>query len=728
MALSPSSNFTNALKRNNDIFPLVQISGSTTLYLSTRDVTVDSQAYDGRLLSTPSINSSIDLRNFTSRTSNIRLRIVNAGYADTFGNRTNKTVTIYFANNGTTSSLSDCLQVFVGRVIGITKLTDKEISVNCEDFAAWRFNKVLQDQIENESGYNVPVKGRFKPISYGDFDNNTSTEASPGICTNKFLRPAHLITHDKDFVYYDQGLNNSAARGHVYVESIDRFVPVENATTATTSKFGTNVVRINNVSDTTNQKTFFKNTVRLSPVSHVPNSDVANPNLDINVVATNAINDDDDDSITLSTTGSASGSPAGTLAAMSGQLNGSVAKVVAVIIAENSGNNIPNGVVGFRATHIYDNSGTDTLAPIHQSDVTTANGWSGNNAWTQFAGGNKYIVTKDITSDWNSGSSQSYQPGVNLTDIVLGVQLTDQNNVYNLKVYSIYLDITTYIEIETSARKDSMENIPKTIYLGEDGRELEGSYVEMDAISGSNLVHGPTEVHENILLNFGSGASTIDDTSQAAVEGNYNENNEVRCTIDDEKMTVQDALNKLQKEAGFIAYVKPSDGKIHYLIEDGSSKSVTQNLTQSMYRNATFGNIPLNKILWKVNYNFDKHPATGTYLSGTNYNNTSTKSTYGLTDNSGVITLNQDWFNGFEAAKNLLELFRLQRVTAECEILDPVAWKLEIGDIITFSDPPADFRQIRGSSSAYTNFQFRITDTTRTVNSLKIKAMEVHKA
>ena len=62
------------------------------------------------------------------------------------------------------------------------------------------------------------------------------------------------------------------------------------------------------------------------------------------------------------------------------------------------------------------------------------------------------------------------------------------------------------------------------------------------------------------------------------------------------------------------------------------------------------------------------------------------------------------------------------------ELLDPVAWKLEIGDIITFSDPPADFRQIRGSSSAYTNFQFRITDTTRTVNSLKIKAMEVHKA
>ena len=47
--------------------------------------------------------------------------------------------------------------------------------------------------------------------------------------------------------------------------------------------------------------------------------------------------------------------------------------------------------------------------------------------------------------------------------------------------------------------------------------------------------------------------------------------------------------------------------------------------------------------------------------------------------------------------------------------------------MITFSDPPADFR-MRDSNAAYTDYQFRITETSRTVNSLKIKAMEVHKA
>jgi len=723
MALSPSTNFSNSLKRNNDIFPILTIAGSATLYLSTRDVTVESQAYDGRLMNAPSIISNIDLRSFSSRTNNITLRIANGGYAPTFGERNNQVVTIYFASNGTLSALSDCLKVFTGRIIGVSKLTDKEIAVNCEDLSAWRANKILQEQLTDLAGYNTPVKGKFKPISYGDFTQNVSTEASPNQCTSKEFRPAHLITHDSSFIYYDEGLNNGGGRGHIYIQSIDRFIPIENATTTTLEKFNTNVIRINNVSDTANQKTFFKNTVRLSPVSHVATSDVANPNLDLNFNPTLAINDDDSDSVTMATSGSASGSPAGTLAAMSGQLNGSIAKVVAVIIAENVGNDFPVGVVNLSVAHIYDNSGSDTLSGISSSDLETGNGWSGDNSWSTFAGNNKYVVQKDITSDWNTGSAQGYQPGVNLTDIVMALRISDNNNIRSLKVYSMYLDITTFIELEqrttTYSKKSVSEQIPETIYIGKNATLLESGYTEVTD-------HGPTEVHENILINFGPG-DIIDDTSQAAVEGNYNADGKVRCTIDNPSMTVQDALNKLQQEAGFISYIRPSDGKLYYLIEDGSSKTINVNLTTAMYRNPIFGTIPLSKMLWRVNFNYDKHPSTGAYRTSGAAQDTSTKSTYAFTDTSGVITLNNDWVNESEAATNLVNLFKYQRVTAQCEILDPNAWNLEIGDVITFSDPPADFR-FRDSSAAYTDYQFRIIETNRTVNSLKIKAMEVYKA
>jgi len=722
MALSPTANFTNSLKRNNDIFPILTIAGSSTIYLSTRDVTVESQAYDGRLLSAPGITSSIDLRNFTSRTNNITLRLANNGYAPTFGERTNKVVTIYFATNGTLSALSDCLKVFTGRVIGISKLTDKEISVNCEDFAAWRLNKILQEQLTGLVTYPNPVKGKFKPISYGDFTENTSTEASPGFCPSKDLRPAHLITHDSSFVYYDEGLNNSGGRGEIYVESIDKFIPIENATTATSEKFNTNVIRTNNVSDTTTNKTFFKHTIRLSPVSQVAKADLTNPNMDIEVNPTNAIDDNDLSNVTASTSGSSSGSPAGMIAAFSGQLLGAVKTVKLVMVAKNLSSDIPDGVINLSIAHIYQNgSGNDTLSTIHASDVRTSTGWSGTNSWSSFASGTTYTVTKDITSDWNSGSAEGHEPGANLTDVVVVLRLTDETNVRVLTVYSLYLDITTYLEIDktVSRASNSMEAVPKTIYVGQDGTALESGYTEL-------ADHGPTEVHENILVNFGPG-DIIDDTSQLAVENNYISDGAVRCTIDDPKMTVQDALNKLQKEAGFIGYIRPSDGKMYYLIEDGASKSIDADLTTAMYRNASFATIPLSKMLWKVNFNFDKHPVSGTYLYNASYTETATKSTYDFTDTSGVITLNQDWVNDFEAAKNLLALFKVQRVTAQCEILDPNLWKLEIGDMITFSNPPADFR-MRDTDANYTDYQFRITETTRTVNSLKIKAMEVHKA
>ena len=105
MALSPHANFTSSIKRNNDIFTIITIAGSSTLYISTRDVTVDSQAYDGRLLNAPSINSQLNFKDFSATTSSITLRIANAGYSSSFGDRINQAIVIYFATNGTTSAL-----------------------------------------------------------------------------------------------------------------------------------------------------------------------------------------------------------------------------------------------------------------------------------------------------------------------------------------------------------------------------------------------------------------------------------------------------------------------------------------------------------------------------------------------------------------------------------------------------------------------------------------------
>jgi hypothetical protein len=705
MALSFHANFTNSLKRNNDIFPLLQIGGSSTIYLSTRDVTVDSQAYDGRLLNAPGITSSIDLRNRTSRTNNITINIANAGYDATFGNRTNEEVIIYFATDGTTSSIGQCLKVFVGRVIGISKLNQSTISVNIEDFASWRSSPILKEKITALDGYDVPMVNKYRALHYGLYDENSSTESSADFCKNKKLRPIELVSNDIDHLYYDEGLTQDGGRPHLYVDGIDRFVPIEKSTPATTTKFGTNVVRVTNSEDTETQKDYFLHTVKVSP-----NTNGNHPGtMDVEVDASNAIDDDDSTEVTLTATGTSGNSPVGAFAVYSGTLTGTIKTVKAAIRAQSSADT----QVFFAVLH-ENSSGSQST--ILSETVTTANGWS-----LQFNNASSILEsTKDITADYLNTASDAgqYEPGTNLNGLTIGVFLQNTTGTITLDLHQMNLSFTNYIEIDKSKNKSREQEYPQTLYIGTDADNLESGYTD---IGISNFT--PTEVHENILINFGPGSSHIDTSSETTVRGQYTDS--VRCQINDVKMTVQDAILKLQKEAGFISFLRPSDGKIHYLIEDASSKSIDADLTTSMYRNIQFGTIPLNQIIWKITSNFDKHPVNGTFLTSSTTQNTTTKSTYNLGDNDGIINMNFDWVNEAEGALNLHLLYNEQRVTALCEILDPAKWTLEIGDMITFSDPPADFR-FRGGN--YTDYQFRITETTRTVNSLKIKAMEVHKA
>ena len=701
MALTFSAAFTNSLSNNSDIYPIVSIAGSSTIYLSTRDVTVDSQAYDGRLLSAPSITSSVNFRQFEARTNNITLRIANNGYESTFGSRTNKAVIIYFATENTTDDIANCLKVFTGRVRGISSLTPTEIAVQCEDFAAWRYNKVLQEQITFTTGYNMPGGARYRPLSYGDYTENASSESSPGLCTSKALRPVKLISHDRDYLYYDEGVNNTGGRPHMYIDGIDKFVPIEQAQTDSHSKFGTNTVRVNNDDDPATNKSYFRYTVRLYPNTSAASGDVTASNLTVNAIG-NAIDNDTGTSVTCTADASGGGTVrSGIFGEYSGTLLGTVKTVKATIRGTSTqGSNV----------YIWMRNGDDVT--ILNETVTTGNSWS------QQLDTNPLTSTKDVSSVYASNGS-----GVNLNGLIFGFYQQASSANKNAVIQEIFLDFTCFIPLDESASKSKSQEFPEILYLGTDATDLDDS-----GVYDTNLAdHGPTEVHENILTNLGPGSSFIDNTTQAAVEANFDSGGTVRCLIDDPNMTVQQALLKLQKEAGFVSYVKPSNGKIYYLLEDGSSKTINADLLTSDYKNIKFSTIPLSDMLWKARTNFDKHPVQGTYLTGTTTSDNTEKSANDFGENDNTHIQNNDWVNEDEATVNLVGLYKFQRMMVSCDIINPRYYKHEIGDIITFSDSPVDFR-LRDSSASYTDYQFRIVETTRSVNSLKIKAMETHKA
>ena len=698
MALSPHANFTSSLKRNNDIFPILTIAGDSTLYISTRDVTVDSQAYDGRLLNAPSVNSTLNFKNFSASTSSITLRIANAGYDASFGDRINHAVVIYFATDGTTGALAQCLKVFTGKIKSVSKVTPNEISLLIEDNSAWRKNKILTIQVGEAPG---PGSKMFRSLSYGAYDVNVSDSTTPGTCGNKKLRPIKFIAHDKNNLYYDEGLNDTGGQPHFYVSDIDRFVPIEEAQTSSTTKYSTNTLIVDNDDDPPNNKDYFKMSVRMYPEEQSQDSDIGAANMTYNAIANTK--DEDTGTYIRCTASAGSSNLSGVFGVMAGTLNGTIHTVKLVIRGQCS---LANNAYAW----LDADDGTDILAS-GERQITTGNGWS-----AQLSTSTVTEIKLDVTSKWGDHSS-----GVNLDGIQMGfyIQATSLS-AQTIDIYEMFLDITTYIDIPDATTSFSPnQSFPSVLYAGTDCATLDG----LTDISGSS----PIDVHANLVTNFGN--VTIDSTTRTAVESDASYANIVRCTIDSENMSIQEALLKLQREAGFISYIRPSNGALFYLYENaeyrGSAPTVNGDLTTADYRNASFNTLSTSDMVWKVFHNYDKHAATNAYLTGSSTTDTTTQSAYGFNANDNVITFNNDWVNNNTAALNTLKLYKYPRVVASCEILNPAWFKLELGDIVRFTDPPSDFR-FRGDD--YDDYYFRITSTQLTVNSLKIKAMEVYKA
>jgi hypothetical protein len=698
MALSPHANFTSSIKRNNDIFPIITIAGSSTLYISTRDVTVDSQAYDGRLLNAPSINSQLNFKNFSATTSSITLRIANAGYSSSFGDRINQAIVIYFATDGTTSALSQCLKVFTGRLKAVSKITDTEVSLLVEDNSAWRRNTILTSQVGDAPG---PGSKMFRSLSYGAYDVNVSSSTTPGTCHNKKLRPIKFIAHDKNNLYYDEGLNDTGGQPHMYVNDIDRFLPIEEAGTGSTTKYSTNTLTVDNDPNPSTNKNYFKMSVRMYPEEQSQDSDIGAANMIYNAIA-NTI-DENTGTYIRCTASAGSSNLSGVFGVMAGTLMGQIHTIKLVIRGQCSLAN--NAYAWLDAA-----DGTDILAS-GERQITTGNGWN-----AQLSTSTVTEIKLDVTSKWSDHAS-----GINLDGVQMGFYIqSTSDSAQTIDIYEMFLDITTFIDIPNATSTFLRDqNLPSVLYAGTDVTNLDG----LTNISGSS----PIDVHANLVTNFGN--VTIDSTTRSAVESDASYANIVRCTIDDNNMRVQDALLKIQREAGFISYIRPSNGALFYLYENAeyrsSAPTVNADLTTSDYRNASFNTLSTSDMVWKVFYNYDKHVATGAYLTTGSTTDTTTQSAYNFNANDNVMTFTNDWVNNNTAALNTLKLYKYPRIIASVEILNPTWFKLEMGDIVRFTNPPADFR-LRGND--YDDYYFRITSTQLTVNSLKIKAMEVYKA
>jgi hypothetical protein len=241
IANSPAQSSTTERFFNNSFTPL-----------SFSDTTIDDRFSHGAILSQPSIRESIDLKNSTSKTSNISLEIANFDYNGTpfseeiFGGTRkyiNRVCKVFVQLNDN-EYLHNCLQIYSGRLVNFGHNQD---TITLEIVAHDPFEGIEVPQIKTD-------KNNYFPIAYGDYTANASASNSQSVALSfgssagidefrkrKTLYPIPVEQRRGDTIFSLTGLRSilQNAYPHFYEKSVDSFIPIANhATTMTTIDAG----------------------------------------------------------------------------------------------------------------------------------------------------------------------------------------------------------------------------------------------------------------------------------------------------------------------------------------------------------------------------------------------------------------------------------------------------------------------------------------------------------
>ena len=241
MALSQGSWSPASGMRENWLVQIDDSSGSNKKYYSFFDQTVNSVAYSGRILNTPSIRESINIFKSTSTVSNLSLEIDNSDETtDTllFGTNTylNRDVRVYSClESGTVANFNNIPLIYTGR---LESMTHNEGSVTLSIVAKMPWS-------------NVPLPNQYSSakntgsIVYGDYAGNSGADFTNGY-TNVNYHPA---PYDSSNEFIDQvgTVNLSNVNAAEYSKKYDKFIPYIGSDTSTTTSSAAQTFTVPNI-------------------------------------------------------------------------------------------------------------------------------------------------------------------------------------------------------------------------------------------------------------------------------------------------------------------------------------------------------------------------------------------------------------------------------------------------------------------------------------------------
>ena len=718
------------------------------LPLSFSDMLYKNTLYRGVITNKPSLRESLSLDTMTSKSSNITIQIPDFEYKgsliskELFGTHKyiNRACSFYSSINHDTPNKIASFRISDIVSDGYT------ITISLSSYRVWDNITIPQTK--------TTTKQNYFPIVYGDYTGTSSTQSTPTYVEGmpKTLFPVQV---DARNYYYNCLLHSDLASTDVrlryYESGFDAFVPLE---TYYTSESYENGVMVR--ADIDLKRHFkFKPTNAISKTF----SDVAN-------LIDGTVDQTISDSSATLTMDSASGSSTNTLtkdnifnipafddppdASSSSSNNGFTIEVRWRMDDLEGTTSNSNGLLVNRI-QIYNNSRYATGNVSDSVSSGTVFGTNGTYNGSLTSGTQTDI--SEVTSN-TSGSvtatefrDYGYENGISIRFLRLVTSATDGSggSTANIEGDLIVGDVRCSVTCKIDRLNDTTDAFSRI-------RSIDYLYVANDGLNHgitglSSMIDLVPEAHLDLLNRFcGIDVATNPNTNidgwqtLLAARANW----DIRWWIHEPEL-LEKVLNQMQYEGQFIFRFKQGDFTQPQYIHIPNSPSSILTLSKNDIANINLSLSNPADIITKTNVSYDKHPALGNYQSTVTGVNATSRKNYNIQSKENIKDVNLDMLvnnigdtdpTGEDKNDNFLayqnSLFGDIYLMVSFDIVNPSKWvdssldPIEVGDIIDFDntnmfpETPLGF-----NSASWSSLNFIITDTTRTLGKLSVKARSV---
>ena len=734
---SPAQSSTTERIFNNSFTPI-----------SFADTTIDDRFSHGAILSQPSIRESIDLKNSTSKTSNISIELANFDYNGTpfseeiFGGTRkyiNRVCKVFVQLNDN-PYLHNALQVYSGRLVNFGHNQD---TITLEIVAHDPFEGIEVPQIKTD-------KNNYFPIAYGDYTANASASNSQSVALSfgssagidefrkrKTLYPIPVEQRRGDTIFSLTGLRSilQNAYPHFYEKSVDSFIPIANHPSTMTTIDAGNETFGNGYAVRHNQSLLKGQFVK--PLERTDSGSSTNF---VWAENDNAFNGDYIDTSSYTQCliqGNFTADDNATIKFKMPQLTG-VADTISIhlVFAGTVSLSSSSGSGEIRIQLIDESFGASDILGYYsitnETPTTTFNqtlgGTLSTSSFAYFSNGN------DSDSEFNA-SSNGWGEEIKLK--MKAIQQSgslDGNLGGYLRLADVVIEVRSKLDYSDQDKKSNSYKILDDIdelYCGANGLK------DVDSWGGDSLITNIVFAHRDLMQRFGNFKDGNDVPYDSAYDPiNWDSGTDISTVKDwalrywiTEPKQLNDCLIELQQNGGFIGRYNGQGFYTYVYIPDSITTDHT--LTKDDIIDLDIQLTPFDNVVTSMDIEYEKHPVKNKgYVSKVEATNSSNISDYNIGSNENKRTVrlnalvsapaatpssnvNDDYYTYFD---NIFS----QKLIVSFSIVNQDFYNIDVGDFVAFGDVGTN-----AFGSSFSGKDFIVTQINRKLGSIGVVVNEV---